>query len=131
MLHLAWIKCKILAKQDRAHELNPEIKRINHSSVTSVFITQNGLSLPSRDYYIGRNLSSDRDLQLLRDHISRGLTLTMPKATQSSSGFPQQIMERSYAVVRFEAQLAASMLSNVNLRNSEVTYGSYNSKSGK
>ena len=93
------------------------------SSQTAVFISQDGLSLPSREYYLGDNksIATDRSLGLLHQHISNSMRL----ACRDCAAVPDaEFSARATAVVELEASLAAAMASNTQLRDPAMRYNS-------
>lgn len=90
----------------------------HNSTINAVFISQSGLSLPSRDYYIGKEMETDPTLQALMNHIANANHLADPTAVPSAASY----LPRAAAVVAFESSLADAMLSRVAQRDPEATY---------
>ena len=88
------------------------------SSSNAVFVSQSGLSLPSRDYYIGLDPATDPTLQALLNHIAEANHLADPVSVPSAASY----LPRAQAVVTFEAALAQVQLDNVAARDPAATY---------
>ena len=88
------------------------------STQNAVFVGQSGLSLPSRDYYVGKDLETDETILALVAHIARAQHLASPATAPTDESY----LPRARAVVELEAALAAAMLSRVALRDPEGTY---------
>lgn len=88
------------------------------STNNAVFVGQSGLSLPSRDYYIGKDIDTDPILQALVNHIANANHLLDSDAVPTAAAYRQ----RAEAIVAFESALAEAMLSRVAQRDPEATY---------
>lgn len=93
------------------------------SEHTAVFLNQDGLSLPSREYYVGKSLTEDRSLILLSEHIVNAMKLAC-RGSSCTVASDQQWTERARAVVSVESSLASAMVSNTELRDPERRYNS-------
>jgi predicted metalloendopeptidase len=86
------------------------------STSNAVFVSQGGLSLPSRDYYIDKDIETDPTLQALVNHIANANHLADPATVPSAAAyFPQ-----AAAIVALESSLATAQLSRVAMRDPEV-----------
>ena len=93
-------------------------KRNSTANVVSVY--QGSLSLPSRDYYIDKNITSDSKLVALQTHIANMFSLF-------DLSFPARLTAdaftvRAAAVVAFEKELAQIMLSRTEMRDPIASY---------
>lgn len=84
-------------------------------------ISQDGISLPSRDYYVDKDPQKDKSLLALRDYISQAFAL-YDKDTNTTS----DTIARAKAVIKFESDLATIMATKTELRDPHKTYNFLN-----
>merc|ERR1740130_1891800 len=93
------------------------------STSNALWLGQSGLTLPSRDYYVGKNVSSDSTLVALVQHISAMLHLYY---SDDAANAPEDLNATATAIVELEQVLARHFAPETQLRDPAFYYNVWN-----
>jgi putative endopeptidase len=116
---------------DSADKVIVEAARLRHVGISTLFsfyvdqdekqseryaahVSQGGMGLPDRDYYVGDSVDSKRIRKLYREHVAKMLELLGDKPQAASAG--------ADTVLAIETKLAESSRTPVQLRDREANY---------
>lgn len=93
--------------------VGPDDKNSTHNVIQ---ISQAGLTLPSRDYYVDKDLDTDETLVALKGHIARMMLIFTPTLNETD------VLTRAQEIVRLEYNLAGIFAPRTELRNPDTAY---------
>ena len=96
-----------------------------NSTRNVMFVSQGGLSLPSRSYYVGKKIDEDKSLLALQE-----LIVGMLGVYEDSPAAAAAHQQRARAIVSLEQRLATSMATPTELRNPLHSYNVLDLSSG-
>eukprot|EP00939_MAST-03C_sp_MAST-3C-sp1_P004284 g4284.t1 len=96
------------------------------STQNVLWLSQSGLTLPSRDYYVDKDELADEKLAFLTKHIANSFDLFYSDASVADTDAPSNATEVALRVVRLEKTLAEIFAKQTDLRDPDFYYNKRN-----